>query len=71
MDRRIRAKDMIPRTAAAEIPSRNLLLATLPSAESRQLIARCERVELTLGDVLYKLGDRIRQWTHCRSALPT
>jgi hypothetical protein len=64
-----RAKDMIPPTAAAEVLSRNLLLAALPSAESRQLIARCEHVELTLGDVLYKLGDRIRQWTHWRSAL--
>jgi CRP-like cAMP-binding protein len=37
----------------------NLLLASLPGAESRQLIARCEPVELTFGDVLCDQGERI------------
>jgi CRP-like cAMP-binding protein len=45
----------------AAVPSRgNLLLAALPKRESRSLIARCEPVELALGDVLYDAGDRIR-----------
>ena len=38
----------------------NLLLAGLPVAESRRLIARCEPVELVLGEVLYELGDRMQ-----------
>lgn len=38
----------------------NLLLASLPSAERRRLIARCQPVELAFGDVLCEQGDRIR-----------
>lgn len=51
---------MTPRTAAAVIPSGNLLLAALPPDESRRLIARCEKVELGFEDVLCDVGDRIR-----------
>jgi CRP-like cAMP-binding protein len=46
--------------AATAIRRENLLLATLPGAERRQLIARCEPVELTLGEVLCEQGDQIR-----------
>lgn len=38
----------------------NLLLAALPRAESRRLIACCEPVELTFGEVLHEQGDPIR-----------
>ena len=38
----------------------NLLLASVPDAETRRLIARCEPVELTFGQVLCEQGDRIR-----------
>jgi CRP-like cAMP-binding protein len=51
---------MTPRIAAAAVRPGNLLLGALPSAERRQLIARCEPVELTFGDVLCEQGDRIR-----------
>jgi CRP-like cAMP-binding protein len=36
----------------------NLLLAALPSAGRRELISRCESVELTSGAVLYEQGER-------------
>ena len=51
---------MTLRIAAAVPPRGNLLLAALPKRERRRLIARCEPVELALGDVLYDVGDRIR-----------
>ena len=57
---RVRAKRLSPRIAAAATPRGNQLLAALPSAESRRLIARCEPVELAFGDVLCEQGDRIR-----------
>jgi CRP-like cAMP-binding protein len=50
---------MTPRIAAAAAPRGNLLLAALPESETRRIIARCEPVELTLGNVLYEVGDRI------------
>jgi CRP-like cAMP-binding protein len=46
-------------TAAPAHPG-NLLLAGLPSAERRRIIAHCEPVDLVLGEVLYEVGDRIR-----------
>jgi CRP-like cAMP-binding protein len=57
---RIRTKEIARRIAPAAISHGNLLLAALPRAESRRLIARCEPVELTFGKVLCEQGDRIR-----------
>jgi CRP-like cAMP-binding protein len=52
---------------AARVPTtakgrENLLLAALPPAELRQLLAHCEPVELAFGERLCEPGDRIR---HC------
>jgi len=44
-----------PRAAAT-----NRLLNALPIRERRDLLARCERVELHFADVLFNPGDRIR-----------
>jgi CRP-like cAMP-binding protein len=52
-----RAKE--PRIAVAAIEHGNLLLSALPSAELPRLIARCEPVELTFGDVLCEQGEPI------------
>jgi CRP-like cAMP-binding protein len=41
-------------------PAQNHLLAALPHRERRHLLERCEPVELTLSDVLYEPGQRIR-----------
>jgi CRP-like cAMP-binding protein len=38
----------------------NLLLAALPSQDRRHLLARCERVDLPISEVLHRPGDRIR-----------
>jgi CRP-like cAMP-binding protein len=38
----------------------NLLLAAMPSSESRRLTAKCDKVELSFGDVIHAQGDRIR-----------
>jgi hypothetical protein len=51
---------MTLRLVAAAPPRANLLLTALPKSERRRLIARCEPVKLTLGHVLYDVGDRIR-----------
>lgn len=51
---------MTPRIAPAASQRRNLLLAALPVNESRRLIAHCEPVELAFGEVLYEIGDRVR-----------
>ena len=40
--------------------SENLLLAALPAAERRRLVAHREPVELVVGDTLSEPGDRIR-----------
>ena len=37
----------------------NRLLAALPSTDQRRMLAACETVELSFGEVLYKTGDRI------------
>jgi CRP-like cAMP-binding protein len=40
--------------------AKNRLLAALPGPDRRHLLARCEQVELRLGDVLCQAGERIR-----------
>ena len=57
---RRRVKERHPGPAVAPSPPGNLLLAGLPSAERRRIIARCEPVQLELGEVLYEIGGRIR-----------
>src|SRR4029450_968831 len=37
----------------------NRLLAALPSSDRRRMLAACEAVELSFGDVLYATGERI------------
>jgi CRP-like cAMP-binding protein len=60
MDRsHARKKKVAGRSAAPPALRENLLLAALPAAERRRLIARCEPVELTFGNVLCEQGDRI------------
>jgi CRP-like cAMP-binding protein len=58
--RRRAKKDRHSGPAVAPPPPGNLLLAGLPSHERRRIIARCEPVQLALGEVLYELGGRIR-----------
>jgi CRP-like cAMP-binding protein len=57
---RRRAKETPSGPTGARAPRGNLLLAGLPSAESRRLIAHCEPVELVLEEVLYEIGGRVR-----------
>ena len=45
---------------SSQAPAENLLLAALPGRDLRHLLARCERVELVLNDVLYQPGELIR-----------
>lgn len=45
----------------ASVPVRNRLLSTLGHKDRRHVLAACELVELTLGDVLWEPGQRIRQ----------
>jgi CRP-like cAMP-binding protein len=42
------------------VPAQNDLLAALPAAGRRQLLAQCEQVQLTLGKVLFEQGERVR-----------
>jgi CRP-like cAMP-binding protein len=44
-----------------QAPAPNLLLAALPAQDRRHLLARCQRVELVLADVIYEPGERIRR----------
>ena len=44
-----------------QAPAPNLLLAALPAQDRRHLLARCQRVELALADVIYEPGERIRR----------
>ncbi len=41
-------------------PASNRLLATLPRKDSQRLLAACERVELAVGDDIYKPATHIR-----------
>ena len=40
--------------------AKNRLLAALPGPERQHLLARCEQIELRLGDVLCQAGERMR-----------
>ena len=40
--------------------AKNRLLAALPGQDRQHLLARCEQVELRLGDVLCQAGERMR-----------
>ena len=46
--------------ATPRAPPVNLLLAALPSADRRRMLAGCETVELAIGDELASPSDRIR-----------
>jgi CRP-like cAMP-binding protein len=52
-------KNTRPR-ALAGVTRSNSLLAALPGAERRELVAKCERVELAFGEVVAEPGARIR-----------
>jgi CRP-like cAMP-binding protein len=49
----------VPRKPTS-VSAPNLLLAALPARDLRHLLARCERVDLVLNDVLYQPGEPIR-----------
>jgi CRP-like cAMP-binding protein len=51
---------MTRRLAAAALAPGNRLLAGLPDADRKRLVASCETVELNFEEVLYEIGDRIR-----------
>ena len=55
-----RPKDISPRRAGDSDSREGLLLAALPDAERRRLLAACEPVELVFGTILCKQGARIR-----------
>jgi CRP-like cAMP-binding protein len=42
-------------------PAENRLLAALPGRDRRHMLAGCAEVDLTLSDVIYEPGQRIRQ----------
>jgi CRP-like cAMP-binding protein len=46
--------------SASRPAAKNRLLAALPGPDRQHLLARCERVELRLGDVLCQAGARVR-----------
>lgn len=56
----VRAKQFASKDLGPGVERANQLLGVLPAAESRRLIARCERIEMTFGNVLCQQGDRIR-----------
>jgi CRP-like cAMP-binding protein len=53
------ASFMTRRLAAAALAPGNRLLAGLPDADRKRLVASCEPVELNFEEVLYEIGDRI------------
>jgi CRP-like cAMP-binding protein len=55
-----RSKGISPIRAVHPARRENLLLAAMPAAERRTLIAACEPVELVFGSVLCRQGARIR-----------
>src|SRR5438445_11263838 len=55
-----RAKRSSSRASAGFLHRENLLIASLPDAERRRLLAACERVEMRFGSVLCKQYSPIR-----------
>ena len=54
------ARGISPRSAVHSEDCENLLLAAIPVAERRRLLAACEPIEMSFGSVLSKQGARIR-----------
>lgn len=48
-----------PFVSTEAIQGRNLLLATLSATQRRSVVARCESVQLSVGDVLCEQGERL------------
>ncbi|MGE0357526.1 MAG: Crp/Fnr family transcriptional regulator [Burkholderiales bacterium] len=51
----------MPATKDLQDPRRNRLLAALPDADFERIASRLEPVEMSLGDVLYESGAKLRQ----------
>jgi len=54
-----RSRQSVHVTAIATA-AKNRLLAALPGPERQHLLARCEQIELRLGDMLCQPGERMR-----------
>ncbi len=55
-----RSQKIALRSSGTSPERANRLLAALPGAERQRLVARCDTVELTFGQVLYEQAERIR-----------